>query len=329
MEKAPEHILNALCFDVSLEIKDEYDGIVISGMGGSAIAGDMLIDLFCDSLEKRIYVNRGYRLPSFIGKKMLFLAISYSGNTEETLAALGEAEKRGMPIICLSSGGKLKEIAEKKKYPFVSLPLGFEPRAAFYSIFTLLIRTLEEIRFIPSLSAQFREAAEELKKLKNDLGSQKPEKENELKKIAQQIKGKIPVIFSSNLLTGACGLRLKNQLNENSKLVALLSLFPEIDHNEIVGFAGLEKNGNPFSVIILRDPEESGRLKKRIEITKKALKPAFEDIIELFPKGNTKLSRFFSFVFMADLLSVYVAILNGVNPSPVDAISRLKMELKD
>lgn len=328
IDNAAEQIVNMAKVSPSLQLQNKVEGLIISGMGGSAIAGDILVDILSSSFKKPIYVSRGYTLPAYFDERNLFIAISYSGNTEETLSALKEAEERNMQIICLSSGGKLREIAIAKKYPLIELPLGFEPRAAFYSIITLLIRVLEQIAWIDPYKKNLEESIDVINMMKTELGQKKAERINQAKQFAQKIKDKIPLIFTAYGSTYACGLRAKNQFNENSKLPAFLSVFPELNHNEIVGFSNSKKDNSPFAMIVLRDEGEHVRVNKRIEITKSLIGMNLGGIIEIKSYGKSFFSRLMSLVFYADILSVYVAILRGIDPTPIDIITRLKKELK-
>ncbi len=328
VESAPTQILDTYKASISVDVKKSYDGIVFAGMGGSAIAGDIVSNLFYDSIKKSIYVNRGYFLPAGLSSNSLFIAISYSGETEETLSSLKEAETRGMAIVCISSGGKLKEIAMAKKYPLVDLPSGYQPRAAFYVIFTTIIKVLESLGVIPDQKEPIQEASKVLEMQKGEIGLSRSERTNDAKQLAQKLKDKIPLIISTSGLTEASGLRIKNQFNENSKIAAFSTVFPELNHNEMVGFAALKKGQHNFAAILLRDDEENVRVNKRIEITKSLIGANLGGIAEIKSRGVSRLAKLLSLVFYGDLLSCYVALLRGVDPTPVDIITRLKKELK-
>lgn len=328
VERAGEQVKDTAKVPLSINLSKEYSGIIFAGMGGSAIAGDILSDLFYGTLKKTLYVNRGYTLPASLGKNNLFIAISYSGDTEETLAGLKEAETRGMQIICLSSGGKLKEIAAAKKYPFALLPPGFQPRAAFYVILTTLLKLFESLGVISSQKEALAEAIQGLEDMRLELGRKRPERSNAAKQLAQKIKGLTPLVFASNSVTAACGLRLKCQFNENAKIPAFLSVFPELNHNELVGFSSLKKGSHKYALLLLRDADENIRINKRIEITKSLVGVNLGGVNEVHSKGTSRLARSLSLVFFGDLLSVYTALLNKVDPTPVEVIGRLKKELK-
>ena len=328
VEKSASQIVEAAKLSVAIKIEKSFDGIIFSGMGGSAISADFISQIFFDTIKKPIFVNRSYVLPLGLGPNNLFIAISYSGETEETLAALKEAENRGMSVICVSTGGKLKEIASSKKFPFVELPLGFQPRAAFYSIFTSLVNILEALELVPDQKHGLEESIRVIEQLRSEIGQSKPERSNDAKQLAQKMKDRIPLIFAGSGITEACGLRMKNQLNENSKIPAFLTVFPELNHNEIVGFAALNKNQHNYVMVQLRDEDENLRIAKRIEITKSLIGVNLGGVVEIKSRGNSRLARLLSLAFYADLLSCYVAIAREVDPTPVDVITRLKKELK-
>lgn len=300
--------------------------IMILGMGGSAIAGDIAADFCSKKAKLPIFTNRNYNLPEFVGSETLVFALSYSGGTEETLAGLGEAEKRGAKIICVASGGKLKEIAQAKKYPLFLIPGDLQPRAALAYMLIPLLVSLERLGVITPLAEEIKEAITAIFKLKGELVSAES-RLNPAKQLAKKLAGKIPVIFASSGTTAAAGLRLKCQLNENGKTTALLSIFPELDHNEIVNLAALKRESHNFSLIVLRDEDDGDRVKKRIEITKSLLVRQLGGANEIVSRGKSSLARQLSLIFFGDLVSVYLAIENGIDPTPVDIITRLKKEL--
>src|SRR3989339_602285 len=321
IEDAPNQISSAInsvssqLFGVDKDL-EFFDGVVISGMGGSAIAGDIIFDLFASESDKKIYINRGYDIPGFLDKKNLFIAISYSGNTQETLASLKVAEERGMRIICVSSGGKLKELAEKKKYLFLSLPEDFVPRAAFYFIFVFLVRLFEFLGCIPMQKENLNSSIDILIKLKESIGHDVLEKDNIAKRQAKMIKGKLPLICTSSMYTAACGLRLKGQFNENGKKLAIYSVLPE---------------KNKFVAILLRRGDELFPVKKRLDAVERLWKDKFgnSSILQIDSLGKSKIEKRLSLIFYIDILSVYSAVLEGVDPTPIEVISAFKKDMQN
>ncbi|MDI6731859.1 MAG: bifunctional phosphoglucose/phosphomannose isomerase [Candidatus Margulisbacteria bacterium] len=326
----PAHLQKAKAVFSSLKppkIK-KINNLVIAGMGGSAIAGDVIADLLSEKLPFPLIVSRNYKIPAFIGKETLFLAISYSGETEETLAALKEAETRGASSICFTSGGKLQEIAAAKKYPSYKLPAGFQPRAAFPYILTAVLKCLEGFGLIQNLAEEIDEAVWVLEKTRQEIGIARPLRTNSAKRLAQKLVGRIPLIFAVTGSSAAAGLRLKCQFNENSKSCAVLYVLPEMNHNEIVNLFELKNGCHNFSALFLRDEKDTERIKKRIEITKSLLSRQLGGYTEIFSQGESKLARILSLIYYGDLLSVYIPLLRKADPTPVEAISRLKKELK-
>ena len=329
VSQTPEMLFQAEKFSagVSLPKLKKIDQIIVSGMGGSAIAGDVAADLFFKKTKVPILTNRSYTLPEFAGSETLLFALSYSGDTEETLSVVKEAERRKAAVICITSGGKLKEIAESKKYPLFLIPTGYQPRAALPYLLIPLIISLEKMGIFPSISDEVKEVIALLQKLREEYGLQKPLRSNSVKQLAKKLVGKIPLIFGSVGTTGSAALRLKNQFNENSKVAAILSLFPELNHNEIVSLSTLRRDDHNFAWIVFRDESDNERVKKRIEITKSLIGRQLGGVNEIVTQGKSPLARILSSILFGDYLSVYLAILRGVDPTPVEVISRLKKEL--
>jgi len=301
--------------------------VIMVGMGGSAIAGDLVADLFYKKAKVPLATVRGYTLPAAVNASTLLIALSYSGETEETLSAVKEAEKRGSRIICITSGGKLREIAEAKKYPIFLIPAGFQPRAALPFLLVCLLAALEKAGIIAPQAAELAEAVSLLQKLREEYKPAKPARTNLVKQLAKKLQGKIPFIFGAAGTTGAVAYRAKCQFNENSKITAVANVFPELNHNELVNIAALKKDDNPFALIILRDDEDAERVKKRIEITKSLISRQLGGANELSGQGRSPLARALSLIYCLDYVSVYLAIISGVDPTPVEIITRLKKEM--
>jgi glucose/mannose-6-phosphate isomerase len=294
--------------------------IIISGMGGSAISGDIAVDLLSGNSSVPIIVNRGYKLPAFINGQTIVFTLSYSGQTEETLAAAKQALEQGAKIIAITTGGKLKELADRTGCPSYIIPSGYQPRAALPFLLTTLLRGLNELGFYPNFADDLKETIGVLKMVRSESG-------NEVKQLAKKLVGKIPIIFGCVNTTQAVALRFKTQFNENSKATALANTLPELDHNELVNLNALKRTGHNFSLICLRDEGDSERIKKRLEITKSLINNQLGGVTEIFSKGKSALARSASLIYYGDLLSVYLAIYKGIDPTEVEAISRLKKEL--
>lgn len=312
---------------VDLEKAERISQVLVLGMGGSAISGDIAADLLFKRIKVPLLVNRTYHIPEFVGPETLVLSLSYSGETEEVLNATREAERRKAKIICIASGGKLLQLAEAKKYPFFQIPGGYQPRAALPFLLIPLLTCLAKLGLIPSIEQEIKETIALLTKLCDEFGPNRPLRSNAVKQMAKRISGKLPIIFGSAGSTAAAALRIKNQINENSKQTALVNYFPELNHNEIANLASLKREENAFAWIILRDEDDSERVKKGIEIVKSLIGQKLGGINEIVSQGRLALARIFSLIIYGDYLSVYLALLRGVDPTPVEAISRLKKEL--
>lgn len=329
VEQTPEMFLEAyeLSQKTSLRKIKKVREAVVAGMGGSAIAGNIVSDLLLGRSAVPIHVNRGYKLPAFAGKETLVFALSYSGNTEETLSAVKEANRCGAKVVCITSGGKLKEIAESNKYPIFLIPSGYEPRAALPYLLVPLLKSLEEIGIVSGLLDGIKKSVELLRKLRGEYGADKPLRANPVKQLAKKLLGRVPIIFASQGTTEAVGLRVKTQFNENSKVTALFNVFPELNHNEIVNLSALNREEHNFCLLFLRHEGDHERIKKRMEVTKSLIGMQLGGVNEIYAQGKSDLDRVLSLIYFGDFLSIYLAVLGGVDPTPVEVISRLKKEL--
>lgn len=303
--------------------------VVISGMGGSAIGGDLTRMMAQDSCYIPIVVNRDYHLPSYVDERTLVIASSYSGNTEETLAAYNEAKEKKAKIVAITTGGELKNKAMADEVPVITIPAGMPPRAAIGYSFMPLLVLLEEAGIIRNCTKQIPGAIELMKKVRQDLEPQVPEDKNPAKALARRLYGKIPVIYGSQGVTDALAVRWKGQMNENGKHPAFFNVFPELNHNEIMGFEGEPRLLKMMEIVILRSPEENERVKKRIEITSALIREMVSGISEVWPLGETRLERIMYHLIFGDYVSAYLAVLNEKDPTEIDFINTLKSRMKD
>lgn len=305
----------------------KYNKIVVAGMGGSAISGDVVSDALSDKLSIPIISNRNYAVPAFVDKDTLFIAISYSGNTQETLTAIKSAQKITENIVVITSGGALKELALKNKWTMFCVPTGYQPRAAFPFLCVSLLIALQKMLGMQEIEEEINEAIGNLKRIKEELDINQPTRANAIKQLAIKLMGKTPIIFAVTGNSAGAGMRLKTQFNENSKQTALLNFLPELGHNELVNLAELKRPDHKFCLIILRDEKDSEKIKKEIEIVKSLIGMQLGGTNEIWSKGKNKLSRILSLVYFGDLLSVYVALLKGIDPTPVEVLVKLKKEM--
>lgn len=304
-----------------------YKNIVFSGLGASAIGADLLRSYLIDEIRIPIFVSRDYTLPRFVGKDSLFLACSYSGETEETLSSYAEAKQKGAKVIVMTSGGKLEIIAKEDKMPVVYIPGGNPPRAMLgYSFFSWL-DVLYKFGFISDRTRDVEEAIADMKGFRDsDIGPQIASDDNIAKKLALELSGKYAIIYGANKHIDSVVVRWRSQIAENAKILASTHLFPEMNHNEIVGWESPKKLLKDFTVVMLRDESEHPRVAKRMEITK-AMIGKESKVIELQSKGRNLLSRMFNLIGTGDFVSYYLAVLNGIDPTPVEKIAYLKKEL--
>jgi glucose/mannose-6-phosphate isomerase len=299
--------------------------IVFAGVGGSAVGGDLIRDWLRCRVKIPIDVCRSYDPPAYLSDKTLVFAISYSGNTEETLSFMIRAHKLGCPVISLSSGGFMERLSEKLRIPHIKVPSGLLPRAAIAYLSTPLIPIVEKLTNI-DLKWEVDETLENLRKLRAKLVRATPIEENPAKKLAEMIYGKIPTVFGYGYLSSVAR-RFKNQLNENSKVVARWDEFPELNHNEIMAYQNPEPHVKNQFVIFLRGRIEQPEITARIENTRRIVEGKVSGIYDLYGLGNSTLSNIYTILYMADFTSIYLAYLRGVDPGDTSLIEDLKKRL--
>jgi glucose/mannose-6-phosphate isomerase len=304
-----------------------FKNIVVLGMGGSAIGGDLLSDYLTDELSIPIVVIRGYDIPRFVDENSLVFAVSYSGNTEETLSALKRCLKAKARVIALTSGGKLAVLARENNFPVIKVPAGIQPRAAISYLFFPILKALERLDLTRKKGDEIEETFTVLKELSKEYGAKSPIKNNLAKKVALRLYQHLPLVYGSEGLLKAVAMRWKTQINENSKWPCFWNVFPELDHNEIVGYEIENSINLQVKIVYLQDKEGLLRVEQRREITRKIIEDKVAEFIVCPTKGKGKMARMFSLIFLGDLASYYLAILNQVDPSPVVCIEDLKKEL--
>ncbi|MBS7647637.1 MAG: bifunctional phosphoglucose/phosphomannose isomerase [Candidatus Bathyarchaeia archaeon] len=325
---APEHYKKA--FEIAQKIKVDYSkpkAIIVAGMGGSAIGGEILKDWGRDVLTIPIEVCREYTLPAYANRETMTFVISYSGETEETLGCFLDAIKKECQIFCICSGGTLLKAAEEFGIPALRIPAGIPPRAALPYLFAPMLILLEKLGLISTVREGISEAISALKQICDENAPEKPVKENLSKTLAVKVNGTIPVIYGFGFYRSVAQ-RFKQQFNENSKVPAFWNAFPELNHNEIVGWESVEKPAKFFSAVFIRDENESPEEKCRIEATKDLISGATKGVYEVWGRGRGKLAKILSSILVGDFTSVYLAILRGIDPTPVESISTLKKKLE-
>lgn len=300
--------------------------IVISGMGGSAISGDILRGYLADKIDLPVFVNRNYSVPDFVDSSTLFFAASYSGNTEETVSAFKKARSKGAKIIGITSGGKISALCGQYGYPVCRLPGGQPPRSAIGYLFFPLLLSLMNLGVVRGIEREIDQTVSFLMKKVKEYDPCLSGK-NIAYKLTHRIFGRIPLIYGSDEATGICAFRWKTQFNENSKVLAFSSVFPELDHNEIMGWEDDMRITKKFVVLVLRDRKDSQRMKKRIGITLDVIGKKPDAVYEVCAEGQFLLTRIFSLIVLGDFLSFYLAIARGIDPTVIKGINILKERL--
>jgi glucose/mannose-6-phosphate isomerase len=308
----------------NLEPHDATNGLIVAGMGGSAIGGSLARAALGDRASRPIVIARGYGLPPWTAPESAVLCSSYSGNTEETLAAYEAAGALGAYRIVATTGGKLAAAARADDVPVIPLPGGFQPRAAVaYSLVVAL-----EVAWMcgagERLHSEIDVAAERAEKLVSAWRPGGPQ-EDFPKDLARGLHQTVPQIAGSGL-TAPIASRWKTQINENAKMPAFYSEIPELDHNEIMGWQAAGEMGQ-FSAVFLDDSDLHPRIRQRIELTRGLIAGEEAATYRVETIGTSATERLLSLVLLGDLVSLYLAVLRGVDPSPVQLIERLKSAL--
>lgn len=305
---------------------DGVRSLAFCGMGGSAIAGDVIGALLADRLPIPVSVVRAPELPAHCGPDTLVLASSYSGDTAETLSLFEQALGRGCRLLAITSGGELGRLAEGAGAACLRLPLGFVmPRAAFGYLALAPLGALEAIGLGRDLGPDLEEAVSALGRIVEACAPDVASSANPAKALALRMGERIPVIWGADGIAAVAAARWKAEWNENAKLPAFSSALPELDHNEVVGWS--DGQGRPFVLVTLRHagehPEIAARFPPSIEIARSS----GMDVEEVWAGGRSPLARLLELVLHGDLASTYVALVRGVDPSPIVAIARLKRAL--
>lgn len=306
-----------------LDYKAKISHVMICGMGGSAVSGDYMQTYFEKSSKIPFTIQRNYHLPKYANSRTLVVLISYSGNTEETISCLISAMKLECPLVFIGSGGKIGEFCSKTGIPFFKIPSGYQPRASFPLLLFPILKTLNSMELIQFEDSIIAEIIEQLEILRSSFKVEKKGDSNYSKAVALKLFNKIPIIWSPYLCVAN---RFKTQINENSKQLAIAEELPEFNHNHIIGFEGLSED-NPYVIVVLRFPSEHSNVSLRFEITKQVTESKVE-IIEVEILDGDLLTQLVSATYIGDYISMYLAILNGKDPSTVESIDYLKKEMQ-
>lgn len=305
----------------------EIDNIVYAGMGGSALAAG--VSHLWPGYSMPFEVVRDYDLPRYVSPKTLCIVASYSGNTEETLSALAQAEEKGAHIVVISGGGKLSEIAQQKGYPLAVLPKTEQPRYAVLYNLKAILDILDKTGLAPLAELQ-QELDSATQFLDRSVEAWKPEiptSKNPAKQIAQELMGKSVVVYSGPKMSPAA-YKWKISFNENAKQVAWVNQYPEFNHNEFIGWSK-QPVDKPYAVIDLRSNLEHSRTQKRFEVSERLLSGMRPAPIVVEVQGDTLLQQLLWTIAFGDFVSIYLALLNGLNPAPVELVENFKKALND
>lgn len=321
IERFPSQLIEALEIGEAATINahsEKIDKVFVAGMGGSGIGANFVAEFITDECKLPYVIGKSYHIPAWIDKNTLFVASSYSGNTEETLQALEAAEKTGCKIVCVCSGGKLMSIAKDKNYDYIAVPGNWpSPRACLgYSL-------ASQLYVIYKLGIISKTAIDQLKSSIDLIKYDQEEIKNKAKKIAEIIHGKIPYIYTTDRMESVA-LRFRQQVNENSKYLACHHVIPEMNHNELVGWKDVMNN---VAVIIFRNKDDYSRNVTRIDINKDIFSKLTNTVIEIYSKGQNLVEKSIYFVHLGDWVSWYLAELRGVDALEVNVIDYLKKEL--
>ena len=315
-----DHLKEALAIGRQAQLKateKKYRQILIAGLGGSGIGGTIISDLLTEKAPVPIGVCKDYHIPAYVNEETLFIVSSYSGNTEETVSTLKQAQKKGAEIAVVTSGGVLLEIAREHQFNHIVIPGGQPPRGMFAYSFPQLYFLLQHYGIITNdFQQEIEHAIALIEHEENTLTE-------EAKALAEQLFEKRPVIYSAAKYEGVA-VRFRQQLNENAKMLAWHHVIPEMNHNELVGW----KDGNEkIAVVFFRNDTDFDRIQKRMEINKEIMLRHTPHIIEVWSKGASPLEKTLYLIHLGDWTSLFLSEMNKVDVVEVKVIDYLKGEL--
>jgi glucose/mannose-6-phosphate isomerase len=322
----PEQLAAGMAVGRTVKVPlDEAQRIFIVGMGGSAIGGDVFAAWLADRTKAAIQVVRDYRLPAYARPEDLLIAVSYSGNTEETLAATTEGIKLGCRGVAITSGGRLKDLARPAGLQVLPVPSGLPPRGAFGHLFGILAGISREWA-VGELATELNQAIAHLQDLRTQLRPETGPRKNRAKALALRIRSTVPIVYGAGPFV-AVAKRWQTQLNENAKVLAFSSAFPEADHNELVGWIEDSRN-RTHRPILLRDRDEAPALRRQLDITV-SLMSRKTKVEQVQDDGPTLLGRMLGTLYLGDYVSLYLAALRRVDPLVLKPIQTLKAKLAE
>lgn len=304
-----------------LPIGKSIDKVVVCGMGGSAMAGD-IAKRFAKSL---LFINRSYTLPSFVDRHTLIIAISYSGNTAETISSLTAGLEAGAVPLVIASGGELEKISRAEGIPFLKIPSGYQPRAAIGHLSLPLLITLARLDLLKEIGP-WKAILQELDRVRVQCTFSVPTEDNPAKQLASALSGRIPIVYGTVDNTCLVAMRWKAQINENAKQPAFWNAFPELNHNEILALVRADLLAEQH-VLLLENDYDLPENRRRIEIMTDLFATHKVPFTRVKAEGTSELAQVFAQIYLGDYVSYYLALLNGVNPTPVELIEGFKQAL--
>ena len=321
-----QHTQLSYKFDTTLEYSaEDIDSVVVAGMGGSALAADMVLTWLIDRMGVPFVIVRDYELPAFVSDKTLVVCSSYSGNTEETLSTYKQASEKGAKRVVIAQGGQLLELAKEDSVAAYELPTGYQPRlTAWYGV-RAFAQILEQIDMLDGVVDELESSADLLEESAKAWGADVATGQNQAKQLAEECMGKSVWVYSGPKLAAAA-YKWKININENAKHVSAWNVLPEFNHNEFLGWTEQPRQ-KPFTVIELQSDLDHDRTQKRFEVTNKLLSGRMPHPIEIDARGESHIEQLLWSCLLGDYVSAYLGILNGVNPTKVEAIEKFKNEL--
>ncbi|MGQ0534547.1 MAG: bifunctional phosphoglucose/phosphomannose isomerase [Methanobacteriota archaeon] len=303
-----------------------FERVIVAGMGGSAVGGDILLSWFLSAGGPPIHVTRSYQLPAWASEKTFLFASSYSGNTSETLSQFEQALEKGVPLVAITSGGELARRAEEEGVPLVRIPDALQPRAAVGHLFAAMVSTLRALD-VKLPEEHYSAGVQALHKLSRDFGPESPTQRNPAKQVAEALREVNPIVYGVGPML-ALARRWANQFNENAKVLSFRGSFPEMNHNDIVGWEE-DARSKHFGAVMIHEGTEQGEEKRRLEITMELLRRQTKAVVEVVPDEPHLLARMLHALYLGDYASIYLAFARGVDPTPVPPIDRLKTALRN
>lgn len=304
--------------------------VVVMGMGGSGIAGDVLAVAANQALPLPVQVLKGYRVPAFVGPRTLAFALSYSGDTEETVSMAGQALDAGARVVCVSAGGALADLADRHGALHVSCPQGYLPRAALGALVAPLFVTLARCGLLPEAHAWLVKAQEQLAHRRDRCRAEVEGGANPARELARRIGSTIPLVYGGGALGGVAAMRWKSDVNENAKAPAFWNVYPELDHNEICAWG---QHGDVtrqlLTLVELRHGYEHPRLARRFDATRELVEETVHQVLCVEAEGEGRLAQLLDLMYVGDWVSCYLALDHEVDPGPIDAIAQLKARLAE